>query len=351
MRLITYHRNAEERLGAWINNDQQVVDLAAAALLRNGIAEPAYTSMQSLIEAGNATLDLARRLTENAPSETIFPVASCTLRAPLPRPAQLRDFLSFPEHVHGCRVTIGEWMIAASIDPERKRAELEAARFFDVPAGYYDFPVYYISNRMSVIGPDDDVAWPPFSSFIDYELEWAAVIGKEGRQITRNSARDYIFGYTILNDWSARDEQMKAMASPINLGPGSGKDFANTLGPCIVTADEIPDPYSLAMTARVNGQLASSGNTAAMHYKFEDLIEYLTRSHAIYPGEVLGSGTVGSGCSLETGQSISSGDVIELQVERIGILRNRVLAPHIQNGHTSGLTDEMMKFMKTAIKA
>lgn len=350
MRLITYQRGGGERLGAWINGDQHVVDLARAVMLRGEVQQVGFASMQSLIEGGAELLDQARRLAADPPEDAVFPTKSCTLLAPLPRPAQLRDFLSFPEHVRGCRVTTGEWIISASDDPVAKRAALEESRFFDVPAGYFDFPVYYTCNRMSVIGPDADVHWPAFSSFIDYELEWAAVIGKQGQQISRSTARDHIFGYTILNDWSARDEQMKIMAGPVSLGPAGGKDFANTLGPCIVTADEIPDPYALSMTARVNGDLVSSGNTSGMHFRFEELIEHLTRGHAIYPGEVLGSGTVGGGCRLETRLPIVDGDVVELQVERIGTLANRIIAPHIGRGQPGGFTEEMMQYMKTFIK-
>ena len=179
----------------------------------------------------------------------VFSTRDCTLLAPLPQPTQIRDCLCFPEHLQGARRVVGEQMIKAAADPARRRAELEAAKFFDVPRDYYDFPVYYISNRMSVSGPDVDVTWPTYSRYIDYELEWAAVIGKTGSQIGAATARDYIFGYSVFNDWSARDEQMKVMGVSLNLGPGQGKDFANGLGPCIVTADEIANPYDLTMTA------------------------------------------------------------------------------------------------------
>ena len=314
MRLITFVLGGVERVGAWINGDADVVDLAEACRLRGGADATAYLSMQALIDAGEALWDRTRRLVEDPPAEAVLSAALCRLRAPLPRPLQLRDFLSFPEHVRGCRVTLGEWNIAAAADPVAKRAELEASGFFEVPKGYYDFPVYYISNRLTVLGPDEDVQWPAFSQFIDYELEWAAVIGKTGSQISNARAREHIFGYTVFNDWSARDEQMKAMGGAVNLGPGPGKDFANTLGPCIVTADEIPDPYRLRMTARINGQLRSDASTSGMHYRFEDLIEYISRANAIYPGEVMGSGTAGGGCGLETRHLMADNDVVELEV-------------------------------------
>ncbi len=348
MRLITYMRAGQARVGAWIDADRQVVDLAAAAAALDRAPEPAFASLQALIQSGPRIWDRARSIVASPPDAALFPTRDCTLLAPLPQPTQIRDCLCFPEHLQGARRVVGEQMIKAAPDPARRRAELEAAKFFDVPRDYYDFPVYYISNRLSVTGPDVDVTWPTYSRYIDYELEWAAVIGKTGSQISAAAARDYIFGYSVFNDWSARDEQMKVMGVSLNLGPGQGKDFANGLGPCIVTADEIANPYDLTMTARVNGEQVSSGNTSGMHYKFEDLIAYVTRGHAIQPGELFCSGTVGGGCSLETGKVLSHGDVIELEVERIGRLKNRVVAPHMTQG--SGVTGDMVGNMLSVMK-
>jgi 2-keto-4-pentenoate hydratase/2-oxohepta-3-ene-1,7-dioic acid hydratase in catechol pathway len=160
---------------------------------------------------------------------------------------------------------------------------------------------------------------------MDFELEFAAVIGIAGRDIRPENALDHVFGYTVFNDFSARDEQFRAMAG--KLGPGKGKDFdnANALGPCIVTSDEIGDPYSLNMTARVNGEEWSNGHTSSMFHRFEQVIAHISRSETIHPGEVLGSGTVGTGCGLEQNRYLQSGDVVELEIERIGVLRNRVL--------------------------
>lgn len=348
MRLITYVRAGEERIGAWIDGDRQVVDLAAAAVALFGVPFAAFSSMQSLIEGAAGAWARARAIVESPPDEAVFATQDCSLRSPLPRPAQIRDFLCFPAHLQGARRVAGEQIIKAAPDPDRKRAELEAAGFFDLPGDYGNFPTYYISNRMSVVGPDADVNWPTYSRFIDYELEWAAVIGKAGIEIPGSEAREHIFGYTIFNDWSARDEQMKVMGASLNLGPGQGKDFANGVGPCIVTADEIPDPYNLAMTARVNGDQVSTGSTSGMHWKFEDLIEYVTRGHGLFPGELICSGTVGGGCSLETGRVLSTGDVIELEVERIGRLRNRVVAPHMTQG--GGMTGDIVGNMASALK-
>jgi 2-keto-4-pentenoate hydratase/2-oxohepta-3-ene-1,7-dioic acid hydratase in catechol pathway len=348
MRLITYLRQGNERIGAWLDDDRLVVDLLAAAERMRLTPTVAFSSMQALIDGGPSAWNRARAIVASPPDEVVFPSAQCTILAPLPRPAQIRDCLCFPEHLRNGRRIAGEQLVKASPDPAAKRAALEAAGYFDVPKDFYDFPVYYISNRMSVVGPDVDVVWPTYSNYIDYELEWAAVIGKAGIAIPRAEAHEYVFGYTIFNDWSARDEQMRVMGGSLSLGPGQGKDFANGIGPCVVTADEIPDPYRLEMRARINGQEVSAGSTASMHWKFEDLIVHISRAHSIFPGELLCSGTIGNGCSLETGHVVAPGDVIELDVERIGVLRNRVLAPHMSAASrvTSQLADGLASMLK-----
>lgn len=320
MRLITFDRNGQQSVGAFIDSDRQVVDLSSA-----------FASLQALIEGGDEALARAAGLIKAPPKGSVHAAANCRLLAPLPQPAQIRDCLTFPGHLKGAARAQAERMAAASPDPAKTMAELEAAGRLDVPKTFFDFPLYYISNRMGVAGPDVDIEWPPYSRSIDYEMEWAAVIGKPCRGASRDSARQHIFGYTIFNDWSARDEQFKAMqAGAINLGPARGKDFCNGVGPCIVTADEIPYPYALAMVVRVNGEEVSRGSSSGMHFKFEDLLAFLSEGTTLYPGELICSGTVGGGCSFETGQVLKSGDVIELEVEKIGVLRNRVVAPHIQ---------------------
>lgn len=331
MRLITYSRGASTRLGAWIDGDRRIVDLRSAAEISGGDSGP-FHSMQALIDAGPNAWDRARGLVAEASGDAVLESAGARILAPLPQPAQVRDCLCFPSHLQGTIAVRLERQIAASSDPAATRRSLEEAGAFDVPASYFEFPVYYTANRFATFGLDDDIVWPTFSSFIDYEFEWAAVIGRRGIAIDKADARGHIFGYTIFNDWSARDEQMKVMGGALNVGPGAGKDFANSFGPCIVTSDEVPNPYDLAMKVRINGELISTGSTAGMHFDFEDLIVSISRAHHIEPGEILGSGTVGGGCSLETGRTVLPGDVIELDLERVGVLRNRVLAPHLTGG-------------------
>ena len=324
MRLISYEKEGRKRLGAWIDNDINIVDLhLAAQRLRPNDTEH-FLGMQQLIDGGDRMLEVARELVAKAPAQAIHKTDEVRILLPL-LPLQLRDFLCFEAHLLNAFNQAKEVQIAQSEDPEKTRAELDNSGFFDIPQVWYDSPVYYNANRLNSCGTDEDIHWPEYSSMRDYELEWAAVIGKQGRDIKRDEARDYIFGYTIFNDFSARDEQLRI--ADAKLGPGSGKDFdnSNVLGPCIVTADEIPNPYSLTMTASVNGEQWSHGSTQSMHHTFEDIIAYVSRSETIYPGEVFGSGTVGSGCGLEQMRFLSSGDTVELTVESIGSIRNKIV--------------------------
>jgi fumarylacetoacetate (FAA) hydrolase len=213
------------------------------------------------------------------------------LRAPIPRPPSVRDFYAFERHVRTAR----------------------AQRGLEMAPEWYRIPVFYFSNPAAILGPDDEVSFPEESSAWDYELEAAVVIGGEGR----------IAGLTVLNDWSARDLQKMEMA--VGLGPAKGKDFATSLGPVVVTPDELGD-LALEMTARVNGEERSRGNLGELHWSWDELVAHAARNTRLVPGDVLGSGTVGTGCILEHGDGrwLRPGDAVELEIDRIGILRNTV---------------------------
>jgi 2-keto-4-pentenoate hydratase/2-oxohepta-3-ene-1,7-dioic acid hydratase in catechol pathway len=225
------------------------------------------------------------------------------LLTPLPDARSLRDFFAFEQHVKR---------------GFEKRNE-------PMPQEWYEFPVYYQTGHHNLIGSGQDVLWPRFTEKFDYELELAAIIGRPGRNIKAKNARDYIAGYTILNDFSARDIQKREMK--VRLGPAKGKHWCSGLGPWMVTTDELTDPYNLVMTARINGEEWSRGYSGDMHWKFEDMIEFLTQDDTIYPGDIIGSGTVGTGCGLELDKWVQPGDIIELEIEHIGVLRNRVVRP------------------------
>lgn len=235
------------------------------------------------------------------------------MRLPLPPVASIRDFYAFEQHVKTARKHRG----------------------LDVPPEWYQVPVFYFSNPAGVIGQDDPVAAPQGSQALDYELELACVIGKVGRDIPPDDrALEYVAGFTIMNDWSARDLQRIEMA--VGLGPSKSKDFATSLGPWLVSFDELADRYRdgrllLEMTAAVNGRVLSRGNAGSMYWTWPQLIAHASRETWLRPGDVLGSGTVGTGCILEltpeaVGGWLQPGDVVELTIERIGTLRNRVVA-------------------------
>lgn len=311
------------RIGAVVG--ERIVDLTAAyaARLRAEGLSPAAarriahalvpTDMVAFIEGGPRSLQAAREalaFVEEAGDgplpdgiRAVHPLASVRLLPPV-RPPLLRDFMAFEEHVRGSLRALG-----------RDR----------VPEAWYAMPVYYKGNPASLVGHGEDVRWPGYTQLLDYELELAVVIGREGTDVPEEEARSYIFGYTILNDFSARDVQAREMS--VGLGPAKGKDFrtGTALGPWIVTADELPDPYNLRMVARVNGEVWSEGNSGTMYWRFEQMIAHASRSETILPGEVMGSGTVGGGCGLELGRWLKPGDVVELEVEGIGVLRNRVV--------------------------
>jgi 2-keto-4-pentenoate hydratase/2-oxohepta-3-ene-1,7-dioic acid hydratase in catechol pathway len=223
------------------------------------------------------------------------------LLAPLPNPGSLRDFIAFEEH------------IAAT---SKRRGQ-------PIPPEWYKAPVYYKGNHRTIIGPEDDLLWPLETTKLDYELELACVIGRQGKDIPEREAEAYIAGYTIMNDFSARDVQFQEMAC--RLGPSKGKDFATAIGPCLVTPDEIPDLNALTMVARVNGETWSKGRFGTIHWSFAQMIAHVSRGEAIYPGDLFGSGTVGGGSGLELERYLNPGDVVELEIQPIGVLRNRIV--------------------------
>ncbi len=306
MKLATFASPSQAAAVGVVDGDSVIAVQAAHELLRGG-PSPQLADMLALIRGGPETLALAAELAREAPAECREELAGVQLLAPLPEPAQIRDFLCFEEHLKN------SFAQAAKLTGQER----------EIPAVWYQQPIYYKANRFSVNGPDSDVVWPSYSQVMDYELELACVIGSGGRDIESAAAGEHIFGFTIFNDASARDAQLVEMGG--QLGPAKGKDFdsGNVFGPWIVTPEELGDPYALEMVARVNGEEWSRGNSASMHHRFEDMIAFVSRSETLHPGEILGSGTVGSGCGLEQGRFLSDGDVIELEVAGIGVLRNR----------------------------
>lgn len=323
MRLITFEHEGRRRAGAFIDGDTRVVDLAAAHWLKHSEQAPELADILALIEGGDDALDKAMEAVKSAPEQAILDRAAVTLKAPIQPPPQMRDCSCFELHLRQCYSAAREMRAKAKgVEVIQDTGPSEAEqRILDLFAKQ---PIYYKANRFSVIGSEESVIWPSYSRMMDFELEYGVYIKKAARNVPVEKARDYIFGYTIYNDFSARDAQALEMIG--QLGPAKGKDFdtGNAMGPCIVTADEMANPYDLTMIARVNGEEWGRGNTSTMHWRFEDLIAFISRSETLHPGEFLGSGTIGNGCGLEAQRFLSPGDVVELEVEGIGILRNRI---------------------------
>jgi 2-keto-4-pentenoate hydratase/2-oxohepta-3-ene-1,7-dioic acid hydratase in catechol pathway len=273
---------------------------------------PPDVTVLDLVRAG---LPAALAAGERALAGQAGPLPAVRLLPPLAAPT-VRDFVTFEEHTEGMSAGLGG----------------------TVPAAWYQAPTFYFTNPYALIGAHDDVAVPPGCQLLDYELEVAVVVGKDGASLSPEQAREHIFGYTVFNDWSARDLQRREMGA--HLGPAKGKDFATTLGPWLVTADEL-EPYrnsegflALDLRASVNGQPTGQDLSSNMSWPFEELIAYAARGAQVRAGDVLGSGTCGNGgCLAELwGRNgtmepppLRPGDVVELTVEGIGTVRNRVV--------------------------
>lgn len=301
----------QARLGIVKGDD--IVDVALAS--NNALPD----DMISFLEGFDRNVEVARKLLES--SDASYAASEVTLLSPVPRPTSMRDGYAFRQHVEAARRNRGVEMI-----PE-----------FDL------FPVFYFTNHNGVIGGGPMQVMPEHLKKLDFELEAAIVIGKKGRNIKASEADSYIAGYTIMNDWSARYLQMEEMK--LSLGPAKGKDFATALGPWLVTKDEIEskkitgpdgDRYDLTMTCTVNGKELSRGNLKDMTWSFAQLIERASYGVTLMPGDVIGSGTVGTGCLLELNGSkitndlwIKVGDEVTCSIDLLGSLTNIVVAEEV----------------------
>ncbi|GIM46550.1 fumarylacetoacetase [Collibacillus ludicampi] len=322
MKWVTYCDQSKEKVG-WIvelQDEEYMIPLEAAAdwfRSQGRDSPPVFESLLSLIEAGEEVSLQWKEIHGSIQSkpevilEIGVPIRNVKLLAPIPRPPSIRDFYAFEEHVKNAR----------------------GRRGLEVIPEWYEIPVFYFSNHLAVVGTGESIRRPKLSRCLDYELELACVIGKKGRDIPAEKAADYIFGYMIMNDWSARDLQIKEMK--VGLGPAKGKDFATSLGPYLVTPDELDryktanGRYRLEMKAYINGNEISSGNFETIYYTFAQMIERASADVTLYPGEILGSGTVGNGCLLELGEEVhrwlEPGDTVSLSVTGMGTLTNNII--------------------------
>ena len=301
MKLLTYDTGSGPRCG--VLRDERVVDVTA--LLGAG---QTLSDVRALLELGDSPVDRVRDALARNIAAPRVPLNAVRLRAPVLLPPTVRDFMSYEEHATG--------------QGTRPQAET-----------WYRLPVFYFSNTLRIFGPEDEVPFPSATERLDYELELGCVIGREGRDVAAADALDYIAGFCIFNDWSARDLQMDEMS--VGLGPAKGKDSATTLGPWLVTTDEMV-PYlrdgrlQVKCTARVNGDIwLDEGDGGASHHSWSDFVERASKDSRIVPGDVLGSGTVGGGSipeaitkGIESARYLQPGDVVEFEVEGLGTLRN-----------------------------
>jgi 2-keto-4-pentenoate hydratase/2-oxohepta-3-ene-1,7-dioic acid hydratase in catechol pathway len=258
-----------------------------------------YLDGDAVVDAGFDG-DMVAFIEAGAPLGAGRQVAGAVLRAPL-RPRTIRDFLAFEGHLLNAFAGLGK----------------------EIPDEWYAVPAYYKGLPDTVIGPDEEIPWPAYTQKLDHELELAAVIGRSGKDIAEGDALRHVFGYTIWNDMSARDVQVREL--PIGMGPCKAKDWdgSNVLGPCIVTADEI-DPHDVDLEVRINGERWGGTSTKEMHHTFESMIAYASQGLTLRAGEVLGSGTATGGSGLELDRWLQAGDLIEMEAAGIGVLRNTV---------------------------
>jgi 2-keto-4-pentenoate hydratase/2-oxohepta-3-ene-1,7-dioic acid hydratase in catechol pathway len=249
-------------------------------------------------------IEAAAQTDEAFGARTSYGVDEVRLLAPVARPRVMRDFLTFEGHM--------------------KQASRALGRGDQIPQAWYEVPAYYKGDPDTVIGTGADVTWPAYCEKFDFELELGMVTGRRGKNIQRSEAHRFIAGYTIWNDWSARDQQIRE--APVGMGPSKGKDFdtGNAVGPYLVTADEM-DVSNARMIARVNGEVWTDSSSAGRQFSFEDLIVHVSQNETIHAGELWGSGTVTGGSGLELNRWLRPGDLVELEIEGIGILSNRIV--------------------------
>lgn len=304
------------------DEDRKLFDLRKAASAE-GREEANLVNMLALIDSGPAGLDLARSLFERHARNEEFSIDldGTILLPPLDTPRQMRDGMAHEMHI---RRSIRAINALRAVEFRTDKLNLDDFELPDLADIYRKMPVFYFTNHLNLAGPDSEIVWPEYSHLMDYELELAVVIGRSGENIGEQDVPDHVFGYTIFNDFSARDRQ--ALETMGGLGPAKGKSFngSNALGPWIVTPDEIGNPYDLAGRVRVNGEIVAETRTNGMLFSFEEMIAFMSRSETVHAGEIIGSGTLAGGCGLEFGRFLDDGDTVELEIERIGRLRNTV---------------------------
>jgi len=307
--LATFAGADGKALPGYVDPDSEmIVDLQGQHRAAFGTSNLAFESMQGLIEGGARVLDLVLRTVGAGSAEdaVTYPLSAVRLLSPVPVPRQIRGFSL-------CAPSSGE--------PPRDHGGASATGAKFVP----ERPQFYLVNRFNVVGPDAEVEWPTYAGGrLDCALKIGMFLAKGGKDIPRERAREHIFGYTIFNDFSAREEQCRGADTRVS-ATGKSFDTANVIGPWIVTADEIPDVGALQATVRVNGEIRARSSTARMRHSFEDIIAFVSRDETLHAGEFFASGVIGGTVGMEVDRLLRPEDVVELEVSGIGVLRNRVV--------------------------
>lgn len=331
MKLATYldPLSSESRVGLVNVTQATITDLQTLHRNVHGHGHDLLHAMQSLLDDSDRAMELLRSLDDIAATDDSAsrPLSEVKLLAPLPEPRQIREFSVYPEHL----LQVGPAMaIAKAKHHGLPIPELSSLRH-PLPPVYYEAPAYYHCNRFNVIGPGEDIVWPRYSKLLDYELELCMFTGRKGKNIRRERAADYIFGYSIFNDVSARAQMFRDFELP--LGPTKGKSFdtGSVVGPWIVTKDELVDVQAQSVEVWINDEKVSENTTAGMVHTFEDMISYVSTDETIHPGEMFGSGTIPRCCGAEIDRWIAPGDTIRFTVSGIGELTNRVVGSAVEN--------------------
>ena len=320
MKFLSYIEKKNSTKGYGFLENKRVIDIPLAAKWISGNNNNHFISLPNSLKEALENWDynytiikqLKNEISSNDIESFSYKESDLIMLPPVPDPPAFRDFYAFEQHVKAARKLRG-----LEMNPD-----------------WYKIPIFYFSNPNCCYGHQAEIPYPNKTTELDFELEFAIIIGNGGINIKKENAENVIAGYTILNDWSSRNLQREEM--PMSLGPAKGKDFASSFGPYMVTPDELDDSWGddeklhLRMTCHVNDKLISDGNTNDLYHSFGSMIERASLNTSLLPGEYIGSGTVGTGCILElrpenTGGWLKKGDVIRLEIEKLGVLENKII--------------------------
>ena len=321
MKFLTYkeHNNPSQIFGFKYKNELIDINKSAVYFI-DKYSDDRFVSIPKTLKEALVNWDrnflllkeLETKISQEDTSSFSIKEKDALILPPVPDPPSFRDFYAFEQHVRAARKLRG-----LEMNPD-----------------WYKIAIFYFSNPNCCYGHKEEIPYPQNTTELDFELEFAIIVGNGGSDIEASDANKVIAGYTILNDWSSRNLQREEM--PMSLGPAKGKDFASSFGPYMVTPDELENDWddhgklNLRMTCHVNGNLISDGNTNDLYHSFGDMIERASMNTKLVPGEYIGSGTVGTGCILElrpenTGGWIKKGDSVRLEIEKLGALENRII--------------------------